>query len=583
MAVSAQDLSVLFRQHTISIAMSIIHDIEKRMADLADHMKRMQVEIEAAKAAPTAMDTKTEDEHGDQIDQEQRPAKTARGRGRPVTRFLPIPGSVEYTDGCPGCEGKTYYHPVACRRRAAEQASAAASSSSSGHVKGDGKGGSKTEHWTSMEQTDLQQVEDECTLLSIKDESDSRMARIQGDHRRHRLRHHQGQGLQEKGHRAGPMESCTLSCGAWGSVGTHPGEDGRHRDKTNGGLAERNGPTGGTARPTEEPSIRTRPIYKSDVDKEGPTPGCRGCQAALVGDKPRHTEECRKRFGDILKAAGVKRHREAEEKWKARVEVACTRACGTKMKWNLMDNVQVWDVDPSTIPEEELIVVDVHWHWDRFCRDCRAKEWGCSVGEAQERILSKGGYGDLERRRVQEFQDAVQSVLDFLEMALALEGIEMKPKEKQRCEKIARQSLLKVFPEEELIAVDVDWHWNRFCWECRTKQKRQVESLARQLLLKVWGVMLGVIRKRSKADEADLAEQHRLLGLLSQESDEDVRWVIIEQIDVLNCKPPRLQQLSRPVPRDDGLFSCCEGRCVRSIVGLLSQPVPSLGGIGLAG
>ena len=651
MAVSAQDLSVLFRQHTSSIAMSIIHDIEKRMADLADQMKRMQVEIDAAKAAaaktemehflaleldtdgvensnpstsllaparlghegtglnssrpsggaavpaaeqaaPTAMDTKTEDEHGDQIAQEQRPAKKARGRGRPVTRFLPIPGSVEYTDGCPGCEGKTYYHPVACRRRAAEQASAAASSSSSGHVKGDGKGGSKTEHSTSMEQTDLQQVEDACTLLSIKDESDSRMARIQGDHRRHRLRHHQGQGLQEEGHRAGPMESCTVSRGARGSVGTQPGEDGRQRDKTNGGLAERNGPTGGTARPTEEPSIqrrqgRPRPqIYKSDVDKEGPTPGCRGCQAALVGDKPRHTEECKKRFGDI-KAAGVKRLSEAEEKWKAReeavialdesreeVEVACTCACGTRMKWNLMDNVQVWDVDPSTIPEEELIVVDVHWHWDRFCWECRAKEWGCSVGEAQERILSKGGNSDLKRRRVQEFQDAVQSVLDFFQMSLAFQGIEMEPKEKRRCEKIARQSLLKVFPE--LIVVDVHWHWDRFCCECRTKQKRLIESFARQLFLKVFRNMLGVIRKRSKADDADLAEQQRLLGLLSQESDEDVQWVIIEQIDVLNCKPPG-------EPRDDGLVSCCRGRCVRSIVGLLSPPVPSLGGVGLAG
>jgi hypothetical protein len=255
-------------------------------------------------------------------------------------------------------------------------------------------------------------------------------------------------------------------------------------------------------------------------------------------------------------------------------KVACTRACGTKMKWNLMDNVQVWDVDPSTIPEEELIVVDVHWHWDRFCRDCRAKEWGCSVGEAQERILSKGGNSDLERRRVQEFQDAVQSVLDFFQMSLAFQGIEMEPKEKRRCEKIARQSLLKFFPE--LIVVDVHWHWDRFCCECRTKQKRLIESFARQLFLKVFRNMLGVIRKRSKADDADLAEQQRLLGLLSQESDEDVQWVIIEQIDVLNCKPPG-------EPRDDGLVSCCRGRCVRSIVGLLSPPVPSLGGVGLAG
>jgi hypothetical protein len=95
--------------------------------------------------------------------------------------------------------------------------------------------------------------------------------------------------------------------------------------------------------------------------------------------------------------------------------------------------------------------------------------------------------------------------------------------------------------------------------------------------------MLGVIRKRSKADEADLAEQQRLLGLLSKEIDADVQWEIIEQIDALNCKPPRLHQLRRPVPQDDWLVSCCVGRCVRSIVGLLSPPVPSLGGVGLAG
>jgi hypothetical protein len=207
------------------------------------------------------------------------------------------------------------------------------------------------------------------------------------------------------------------------------------------------------------------------------------------------------------------------------------------------------------------------------------------VGEAQERILSKGGYSDLKRRRLQEFQDAVQNVQDFFEMALALQGIEMRPKEKRQCEKIARQSLLKVFPEEELIVVDVHWHWDRFCWECRAKQKRQVESIARQLLSKVLSDMLGVIRKRSKPDEADLAEQQRLLGLLSKEIDADVRGEIIQRIDALNSKPPRLQQLSRPVPQDDRLVNCCVGRCVRSIVGLLSPPVPvpSLGGVGLAG
>ena len=222
-------------------------------------------------------------------------------------------------------------------------------------------------------------------------------------------------------------------------------------------------------------------------------------------------------------------------------KVACTRDCGTKMKWSLMDNVQVWDVDPSTIPEEELIVVDVHWHWDRFCWECRAKEWSCSVEAAKERILSKGGYSDKKRRRVQEFQDAVQNVQEFFEMALP-QGIETGP-----------------------------------------KQKRQVESIARKLLLKVFGDMLGLIRMSSMADEADMAEQQRLIGLLSKEVDADVRGEIIQGIDALNSKPPRLHQLSRPVPQDDRLVSCCVGSCVRSIVGLLWPTVPSPGGVGLAG
>ena len=74
-----------------------------------------------------AVDTKTEDEHGEEIAQEQGPPKKARGR--PVTRILPVPGSVDYTDGCPGCEGKAYYHTVQCRKRAVERASAAAGAS----------------------------------------------------------------------------------------------------------------------------------------------------------------------------------------------------------------------------------------------------------------------------------------------------------------------------------------------------------------------------------------------------------------------------------------------------------------------
>ena len=35
-----------------------------------------------------------------------------RPRGRPVTRILPMPGTVEYTEGCPGCKGDGYYHKV---------------------------------------------------------------------------------------------------------------------------------------------------------------------------------------------------------------------------------------------------------------------------------------------------------------------------------------------------------------------------------------------------------------------------------------------------------------------------------------
>ena len=118
------------------------------------------------------------------------------------------------------------------------------------------------------------------------------------------------------------------------------------------------------------------------------------------------------------------------------------------------------------------------------------------------------------------------------------------------------------------------------------KQKRQSEKITRQSFLKAFGDMGEVIRKRRKADEmqaADMAEQQRLIGLLSKEVDADVRGEIIQGIDALNSKPPRLHQLSRPVPQDDRLVSCCVGSCVRSIVGLLWPTVPSPGGVGLAG
>ena len=50
-----------------------------------------------------------------------------RPRGRPVTRIMPMPRTVEYTEGCPGCKGDGYYHNVKCKRRTAEIAASAAS------------------------------------------------------------------------------------------------------------------------------------------------------------------------------------------------------------------------------------------------------------------------------------------------------------------------------------------------------------------------------------------------------------------------------------------------------------------------
>ena len=38
-----------------------------------------------------------------------------------MTRVLPLPGSDEHTEGCPGCTGERYYHNAECRRRAAQR------------------------------------------------------------------------------------------------------------------------------------------------------------------------------------------------------------------------------------------------------------------------------------------------------------------------------------------------------------------------------------------------------------------------------------------------------------------------------
>ena len=42
-----------------------------------------------------------------------------------VTRVLPMPGTVEYTEGCPGCRRDGYSHNAQCKRRTADRAAIA--------------------------------------------------------------------------------------------------------------------------------------------------------------------------------------------------------------------------------------------------------------------------------------------------------------------------------------------------------------------------------------------------------------------------------------------------------------------------
>ena len=44
-----------------------------------------------------------------------------RPRGRPITRVLPMPGTAEYTEGCPGCRRDGCYHNAQCKRRTADR------------------------------------------------------------------------------------------------------------------------------------------------------------------------------------------------------------------------------------------------------------------------------------------------------------------------------------------------------------------------------------------------------------------------------------------------------------------------------
>ena len=69
----------------------------------------------------------------------------------------------------------------------------------------------------------------------------------------------------------------------------------------------------------EEPELRVAYIYKKDVVKYGPTPGCAGCRAAMnpTGNfRAKHSQECRARFEEELKKTeeGKKRFERAEER-----------------------------------------------------------------------------------------------------------------------------------------------------------------------------------------------------------------------------------------------------------------------------
>ena len=221
--------------------MSNIHDIEKQMADMADQLKRMQVELEAAKAAAAA---KTEIEHFrasapvPSVKRKAAPPHHPAGRAaariaqlapspppelvkekkskksqiidvppcimpaRPKYGQLPTPAQPKPSP-VPGAKRVGVINPMEVETNGVENSNpstlllaparlghegtglylsrpSGGAASSSGHVKGDGKGGSKTGHWSSTEQTDLQQVEgsDTVQMLSVKDESDSRMAKI---------------------------------------------------------------------------------------------------------------------------------------------------------------------------------------------------------------------------------------------------------------------------------------------------------------------------------------------------------------------------------------------------------------------
>ena len=85
---------------------------ERKEDEERKEQERKELEQKSFKSRKTAPEVPTEEQ----------PEKK---RGRPVTRVLPDPGSVEFTPGCGGCEGRHYQHSVYCRQRQAARELAA--------------------------------------------------------------------------------------------------------------------------------------------------------------------------------------------------------------------------------------------------------------------------------------------------------------------------------------------------------------------------------------------------------------------------------------------------------------------------
>ena len=108
-------------------------------------------------------------------------------------------------------------------------------------------------------------------------------------------------------------------------------------------------PDGKFEAPTSTPHIpvvRASNIYKGDVETHGPTPGCKACNAILIGSERRHphSDECRLRFETIFQesedpriarmdqriAMAIQRKEESDKK--KRLEEEAQRALEVEME-----------------------------------------------------------------------------------------------------------------------------------------------------------------------------------------------------------------------------------------------------------